>query len=84
MSVIAQIIALPDLATESILCYLYDVSGNSIGMISTIWDEGGTSRLVSKIKRLDTLPRYEWVTPSIVLVTELHALGENAVLDAHP
>nr|DAP03983.1 MAG TPA: hypothetical protein [Caudoviricetes sp.] len=84
MSAIDQIIAMPDLPSESILCYLYDVSGNSIGMISTVWDEGGTSRLVSKIRRLDTLPGYEWVTPSIVLATELHALGENAVLDTPP
>lgn len=84
MSAIDRIIALTDLQSESILCYLYDVSGNSIGMVSTIWDEGGTSRLVSKIKRFDTLPGYEWVTSSIVLATELHALGENAVLDAHP
>lgn len=83
MSAIAQIIALPDLVTESILCYMYDVGGNSVGMISTVWDEGSTSRLVSKIRGLNTMPGYEWVTPSIVLTTELHALGENAVLDAH-
>lgn len=81
MSSINSIIALPDAVTESILCYLLDVGGNNIGMITTPWDEGSASKLVGKVKKLDTTPGYAWLSPSIVLVTELHALGENAILD---